>query len=98
MSEKPGSDSRYTRTAELEVNEVPDGYVVYQSSRDRVHFLNPVAAVIFELCNGNHTADDIRAILVEGYELSSFPDRDFETALGNMLSEGLIQPCAPASS
>jgi hypothetical protein len=98
MFGKPESDSRYTRTPELEVNEVPDGYVVYQSSKDRVHFLNPVAAVIFELCNGNHTTHDIRSILVEGYELSSFPDRDFETALGTMLTEGLIQPCAPASS
>jgi len=98
MSEHLASDSRYTKASNLEVNEVPDGYVVYQSSKDRVHFLNPVAAVIFELCDGNHTADDIRSILIAGYELSSFPDRDFTSALSNMLTEGLIQPCTPASS
>ena len=98
MSETSASISRYAKTCGLEVNEVPDGYVVYQSSKDRVHFLNPVAAVIFELCDGNHTAADIRSILVDGYDLSLFPDRDFEVALNTMVGEGLIQPCAQASS
>ena len=92
------SDGLYAKAPALEVNEVPDGYVVYQSCKDRVHFLNPVAAVIFELCDGNHTTDDIRSILVEGYDLSAFPEQDFEAALGNMLTEGLIQPCVAASS
>jgi hypothetical protein len=98
MSEKPASDSRYARMPGLEVNEVPDGYVVYQVSKDKVHFLNPVAAVIFELCDGNHSAADIRSILVAGYQLSAFPEQDFETALSTMLTEGLIEPCSPASS
>ena len=98
MSEKAASDGRYAKTSGLEVNEVPDGYVVYHASKDKVHFLNPVAAVIFELCDGNHTTADIRSILVDGYDLPAFPDQEFETALGNMLTEGLIAPCPPASS
>jgi len=59
---------------------------------------NPVAAVIFELCDGNHTTSDIRSVLVAGYELARFPDKEFSSALSNMLTEGLIQPCSPASS
>ena len=98
MSELLDTDGRYSKTFGLEVNEVPDGYVVYQSSKDRVHFLNPIAAVIFELCDGNHTAADIRSILVAGYELSRSPTRISSSALSTMLTEGLIQPCSPASS
>ena len=98
MSDPLDTDGRYAKTPGLEVNEVPDGYVVYQSSKDRVHFLNPVAAVIFELCDGNHTTSDIRSVLVAGYELARFPDKEFSSALSNMLTEGLIQPCSPASS
>jgi hypothetical protein len=82
---------------ELELSEVPDGYVVYDSTKDRVHFLNPTAAVIYELCDGNHTIGEIRDILISGYQLDRFPDEDFRTAVDSMLAEGLIASC-PASS
>jgi hypothetical protein len=89
--------ARFQRIENLELSEVPDGYVVYQSSKDRVHFLNQAAAVIFELCDGNHDASEIRSILVSGYDLSTFPEDDFQTALDSMLAEGLIEQC-PMSS
>jgi hypothetical protein len=90
-------EARFRKVADLELSEVPDGYVVYQSSKDRVHFLNQVAAVIFELCDGNHDTSEIRSILVSGYDLSSFPDADFQTTLESMLAEGLIEQCRTLS-
>jgi len=33
--------------------------------KDRVHFLNVTAAVIFELCDGTHTLSEIEEILVD---------------------------------
>jgi len=90
-------EARFQKVEDLELSEVPDGYVVYQSAKDRVHFLNQVAAVIFELCDGNHTTADIRSILVSGYDLRNFPDEDFRAALDNMLAEGLIEQCSISS-
>ena len=43
----------------LDVNEVPDGYVIYQTDADRVHYLNKTAAIVFELCDGARGTDDI---------------------------------------
>ena len=40
------------RAEGLDVNEVPDGYVIYQTEADRVHYLNKTAAIVFELCDG----------------------------------------------
>ena len=50
-----------TQASNLEVHEVPDGYIVYQQERDRVHYLNKTAAIIFEFCDGKHESDDIVA-------------------------------------
>ena len=49
------------RAEGLDVNEVPDGYVIYQTAADRVHYLNKTAAIVFELCDGARGADDIVA-------------------------------------
>jgi len=35
----------------LDVNEVKDGLIVYDPSRDRVHYLNATAGVVFTLCD-----------------------------------------------
>ena len=40
---------RFQKIADLEINQVPDGYVIYQADRDRVHFLNSTAAAVLEL-------------------------------------------------
>ena len=58
-----------TRASNLEVHEVPDGYIVYQQERDRVHYLNTTAAIIFELCDGTHESDDIVARVAKAFEL-----------------------------
>ena len=52
----------------LEINEVPDGYIIYQSARDRVHYLNKTAAVVFELCNGKLDAQAIVGRVVQAFE------------------------------
>ena len=52
---EPGQ--RYVKAEGHEFNQVPDGYVIYQSGRDRVHFLNPTAVIVYELCDGKHTVE-----------------------------------------
>ena len=49
----------YVKADGHEFNPVPDGYVIYQSGRDRVHFLNPTAVIVYELCDGRHSVEQI---------------------------------------
>ena len=91
MSETSATISRYAKTCALEVNEVPDGYVVYQSSKDRVHFLNPVAAVIFELCDGTRDVEAIARILAEAYSLDAPPTDDALAGLRVLVDRGLVR-------
>ena len=60
------STDRPERAAGLEVNEVDDGFVVYQPSPERVHHLNSTAAFVLELSNGERTqaqiAEEMRSI------------------------------------
>ena len=42
---------------------VENGYVAYDPVSDRLHELNPVAAVIAELCDGDRSVDEIRRLV-----------------------------------
>src|SRR5690349_11280261 len=42
---------------------VENGYVAYDPLADRLHELNPVAALIAELCDGSKTTVEIREIV-----------------------------------
>ncbi len=42
---------------------VADGYVAYDPALDRLHHLNPVAALIVELCDGRRTREEIHRIV-----------------------------------
>lgn len=95
MSIEVRPDERFQRSEGLDVNKVPDGCVVYQAAIDRVHFLNPTAMVIFELCDGNLSVSEIQEILVSAYELEHFPDEDFFGCFSDLVAEGLVVRCSP---
>src|SRR5450432_3343410 len=42
---------------------VENGYVAYDPVSDRLHQLNPMAALLAELCDGSRSADEIRALV-----------------------------------
>jgi hypothetical protein len=75
----------------LDVNEVPDGYIIYQSAADRVHYLNKTAAIVFELCDGGREADEIVDRLNHMFELERTGDGDIHACIQSLLKEGLIQ-------
>ena len=78
------------RAEGLDVNEVPDGYVIYQLAADRVHYLNKTAAIIFELCDGERGAGDIAARVGKMFELESTADSEIEACIQSLLKEGLV--------
>ena len=79
-----------TQAINLDVHEVPDGYIVYQKERDRVHYLNKTAAIIFELCDGKHEPDDIVARVAKAFELGPSAHDQIRAGLDSLVNEGLV--------
>jgi hypothetical protein len=77
-----------------EFNQVPDGYVVYQSARDRVHFLNPTAVIVYELCDGKHTVEEIGRFMQQSWSLPEPPIEEVKTCLATLLAEEIVQKSA----
>ena len=90
MDDGPGNSRRPCRAPDLELNEVIDGYVVYQPARDRVHHLNRTAVLVLELCTGEHGVDEIAAIVQEAFELPAPPTAEIGACLTQLLEEQLV--------
>jgi Coenzyme PQQ synthesis protein D (PqqD) len=78
------------RVAGLEIREAPDGFVVYQPDRDRLHYLNPTAAMLFESCDGRIRAAELPALLAAAYQMNEPPVDEVEQCLTKLLEEGLL--------
>ena len=81
----------------IEVNRVPDGAMVYQNERERVHFLNPTALIVFELCAMDKTAAQIEAFIADAFGLAARPTEAVHECLVSLLDEGLVA-CTPSSA
>ena len=74
----------------LEVTPVPDGSMIYQSSEDRVHYLNPTATIVFELCGLGKSVAEIETFLSDGFALLERPAEQVAACLVSLTSQGLI--------
>jgi hypothetical protein len=79
-----------SRADNLEVNEVPDGYVIYQGERDRVHYLNKTAAIVFELCDGKQDAESIVRRVASAFDLDGSAHAELRACLDSLVKEGLV--------
>jgi hypothetical protein len=87
-----GQTDRPTKATGLIDGEVVDGLMVLQDGTDRVHHLNPSAAVIFELCDGVRTVQDIAAEVAELYGLDAAPVDETVACHAHLREEGLVHP------
>jgi hypothetical protein len=90
-------DVVFMAAAGNEINIVPDGCMIYQPSRERVHYLNPTALVVYELSTSGAALGNIEAFLKASYALPNSPTADVRSCLEMLLNEGLIVPCPPSS-
>jgi transcriptional regulatory protein LevR len=74
----------------IEINEVEDGYVIYQQEKDKVHYLNKTAVLVLECCTGENSVSKIGSILREAYDLPEIPEKEVNDCLDNLYKEGLI--------
>jgi hypothetical protein len=78
------------RLAELDVNQIEDGFVIYQADRDRAHYLNHTAVVVLELCDGRRSVSEIAECVRKVYGLGTVPRRDVKDVLAKLATEGLV--------
>ena len=74
----------------LERHASADGYILYQADRDRVHQLNPTAAILLALCNGRNRVTDLPALLQLAYGLAEAPTAETRAGLEQLIAETLI--------
>ena len=79
------------QTEGLDAYEVDDGLVVYQTTADRVHYLNASATVVFELCNGTHTDDEIVELVRAAWGLAEPPREEVLACLAELRAEGVVR-------
>lgn len=80
----------YSRAEGLEVVAVPDGYVVYNDTRSMVHYLNPTASMVLELCDQCVDAAAMARRMQAIFELPAPPDSDVDLCLAQLLDQHLI--------
>ena len=73
------------RTPTLLVSEGDDGYIVTDPTSRQVHHLNATATLLFELCTGSNTVDDIGEIMQ-----LVFPDDSWTNGLESLLTRGIV--------
>ncbi len=75
----------------IDVHEVEDGFVVFDASTDRVHYLNPTATVVFSLCDGSRTPAEIAALVQSAWELDGPPIDEVDACLAQLRDEGVLR-------
>jgi hypothetical protein len=90
----------FRQAGDLEINQVPDGAMVYQKARERVHFLNTTALVVFELCDTSRSRVEIENFVTQAFGLAAAPQQEIADCLTSLLDEGLVEagPCPPSSA
>jgi hypothetical protein len=74
----------------LDVNEVRDGLIVYDPSRDRVHYLNATAAILFVLCDGSRDRAQLAVELQQAYGRPGPATAEVDEGLTHLEREGLL--------
>jgi hypothetical protein len=75
---------------DLDINEVPDGLVIYDGVTDQVHYLNLTASVVFVECTGDQDDAAIARSLQETFGLPEAPMEETRTCLASLWTQGLL--------
>jgi PqqD family protein of HPr-rel-A system len=70
--------------SDLDLVELDDELVLYDSARDEVHYLNATAALVFKLCDGSAT---VRELSTEIAEALGVPEKRIERQVRTLLKD-----------
>jgi hypothetical protein len=86
----PAAQLRPRHAPHLEIRDTPDGVVIYDSARDRLHFLNASATFLFECVDGHTRVDELPALLASAFPAALQPTADAYAYLDILFREGLL--------
>jgi hypothetical protein len=75
----------------LERHEDTDGLIVYHPDTDRVHYLNNTAAIVFELCDGDHTVTEMAHELARLFGLDAPPATETAACVERLRAEEIVR-------
>jgi hypothetical protein len=82
---------RPSRCEGLEVNQVADGLVVYQVAPEQVHYLNNTSAVIFELCEGDRSIEEIAGQVQDLFSLPAPPVDEVKACVSELVHKAVVR-------
>jgi hypothetical protein len=83
--------NRVTQSEDVISRRVGNEMVVLKSDANAAHILNTTAAAIWELCDGQHSLDEIAASICDRFEVSFEQARgDIEQIIGRFIKVGIV--------
>ena len=89
-------DFKAVRDTDVILKELNGEAVLYSAKQRALHVLNPTAQLIWELCDGGHTPEEMEQALRARFAVSAAQDvmRDVQKTLEMFSTKGLLQPSA----
>jgi hypothetical protein len=84
--------STFSLTAGCETTFTADGVVIYQAAKEKIHHLNPTAAIVYRLCGEKFPVEQIIEKLQTTFALPEPPSDEVRQCIEQLLAEGLIAP------
>ena len=78
------------QTADLDISEVEDGLVVFEPTARRVHHLNVTITLVFELCTGANSVEQITSLVQTAFALPTPPATEVAAALESLRTALLV--------
>ncbi len=75
----------------LEVQVVGNRVLAYEMASNRIHYLNPTAALILELCDGNRSTEELAWLVQEAYGLEQAPVDEVVQGLATLRTSGIVE-------
>jgi len=78
------------QVADLDISEVEDGLVVFEPTARRVHHLNVTLTLVFELCTGGNSVEQIESLVQAAFALPAPPTTEVSAALASLRTALLV--------
>ena len=81
------------RSAEIIVKEVGSETLLYSNHAGAIHILNPTAELIWQLCDGNHTLEDMKREIASSFSVDAEHDtmKDIKQTLETFNKKKLLE-------
>lgn len=87
------STAVFLKAEGYDVIEVEDGFVINDGTREQVHFMNATGAIVYELCDGRTSVENIVQFIDQTFSLKASSSSDVSACLNALADKGLVVKC-----